>query len=139
MENNKIVVIADAGLSFKITDWNSDRSLDQLQNAVGGWIEIVHMIKPPHGLTQLLAGDALRLVAVVDEEGKIKNKRYNLAGTFIVGYPDFLCGYPDFLCGPIVIMKRGVNDDGEPDLLPLSDGEAEAVAQVLRGIGVREE
>lgn len=132
MENNKIVVIADAGLSFKITDWNADHSLDQLQSAVGGHIEIVPMIRPPHGLERMLAGGSFRLVAVVDDEGRIKNKRYNLAGTFIVGYPDFLCG-------PVVIMKEGLNNDNERDLLPLSNWEAWALELVLCEIGVREE
>ena len=130
---NKIVIINDSGLSYKLEDWHPETSLEPLQRCVGGFIEIVRAHRPAPGIRTLLGDEqAFTLVAIVDDEGVLKNKRINLAGTFVVGYPDWLVG-------TVVIAREDFNDDGEPDIMPLTEPQWQAVEYSLAAIGVRKE
>lgn len=133
MEEKKIVIISDSGLSCRSEEWHEEHSLAQLQAAVGGFIEIVRTQQPVPAMVRLLGYDkAKHIVLVVDEEGLLKGKRYNLTARWIVGYPEALAG-------PAVVMYEGYNDDGEPDLLPLTADDAAVVLSCLGRIGCRVE
>lgn len=80
--------------------------------AVGGYIEIVH----PRYL-QALGRD---FIMIVNEEGRILELELNALGSALYGTLEH--GQP--ILGNIVIMKEGFVD-GEPDLVGLTDEEAQ--------------
>lgn len=75
-------------------------------DAVGGWIEIVH----PMRLEQTYC-------MIVNEEGMLRNLPINKFGSFLYGV-DMHC-IPIF--GDIVLLKEGINSDGERDILGLDE------------------
>lgn len=77
-------------------------------DAVGGWIEIVH----PMRLEQPYC-------MIVNEEGMLRNLPINVFGSFLYGV-DRHC-IP--ILGDIVLLKEGINSDGEPDILGLDEQE----------------
>lgn len=82
-----------------------DITLDYLQSAVDGYIETLRIKDAPDR----------RLIMIIDEEGKPKNKPVNeLAGE--IAYIRF----DDYIVGDVIIVKE--QDD---DFVPLTDDEAE--------------
>jgi hypothetical protein len=63
-------------------------SLEELQQAVGGYIEIVRVIKTDD------------YIMVIDEEGKLKNKPVNLAATAFANIGDGDC-----IVGDVIFCK----------------------------------
>jgi hypothetical protein len=59
-----------------ITELTKPPPLDRLQEAVGGYIEVV-----PHFTTLGVAGDSVPCLAYCDEEGKLNHKPVNPAAT----------------------------------------------------------
>ena len=125
----KVVLIREDG-NHEIRELEAD-SLHQLQKMVGGWIEIVH------GQTSKISvclGDNLskHLCGVVNDSGLILDMQRNGVATWFLHYPGVLCG-------PVVLMRTGLNADGEPDLLPLRSEEAQLISALLEiGFSSRE-
>lgn len=74
--------------------------------AVGGWIEIVRPVrlKRPYCM-------------IVNDEGALLNLQMNSFGSFLYG-TDYH-GNP--ILGDIVLLKEGINSDGELDILGLDE------------------
>lgn len=89
------------------------RSLDA---AVGGLFETVRPagLKPPY-------------LMIVNESGVIRQLPRNEIGCYL--YQTRIHGCP--IAGDAVIMKIGTNDDGEQDLLGLTDLEVEKVVHAM--------
>lgn len=66
-------------------------------------------------------------IMIVDENGLWKNLAPNKAGSLMYGTQ--FHGHP--IVGDILIIKKGLNYDGEPDYVPLSEKEAETIKEAL--------
>ena len=75
-------------------------------DAVGGWIEIVRPVRLERPYCM-----------IVNEEGTLINLPRNSFGSFLYG-TDYH-GNP--ILGDIVVLKEGINSDGEIDILGLDD------------------
>ena len=75
-------------------------------DAVGGWIEIVRPVRLERPYCM-----------IVNEEGTLINLPRNSFGSFLYG-TDYH-GNP--ILGDIVLLKEGINSDGELDILGLDD------------------
>ena len=84
---------------------------------VGGYIEVVH----PRGLKAPYC-------MIVNEEGLLNHLPVNAVGSFL--YETLAHGWP--IVGTIVIMKDGFNDDGEPDIIGLSDDDIKYMCGKLK-------
>lgn len=125
----KLIVIYPSG-DHRIVDAEPDL-LHQLQQLVGGWIEVVRNQRKGLSIT---LGDNLakHLVAVVDEEGRLHDEiHYNGMATAFVNYKPLLVG-------DVVLCREGFTNDGEPDIFPLTDADATLISMVLRLSGSRE-
>lgn len=79
------------GTDNKVSRYNVD-SLESLQKAVGGYIE---MLRPHKAIAEgLLKSD---IILIVDEEGILKNKEVNLIASVLFG---------SILVGDVVITKE---------------------------------
>lgn len=85
-------------------------------DAVGGWIEIVH----PMRLEQPYC-------MIVNEEGMLRNLPINKFGSFLYRV-DRHC-IP--ILGDIVLLKEGINSDGEPDILGLNEQEIKHMCDMV--------
>lgn len=74
--------------------------------AVGGWIEVVHPKRLEYPYCML-----------VNEEGVILKLPINSFGSFLYG-TDY---HGDPMLGDIVLLKEGINSDGERDILGLDE------------------
>lgn len=88
-------------------------------DAVGGWIEIVH----PMRLEQTYC-------MIVNEEGMLRNLPINKFGSFLYGV-DMHC-IPIF--GDIVLLKEGINSDGESDILGLNEQEIKHMCDMVSAV-----
>ena len=77
---------------------------------VEGYIEIVR----PGGLPR-------PYVMIVNEEGLLRRLPWNVVGCNLYG---------DGIAGNIVIMREGFNEDGEPDILGLTDEDVHKLAEI---------
>lgn len=75
-------------------------------DAVGGWIEVVHPKRLEYPYCML-----------VNEEGVILKLPINSFGSFLYG-TDY---HGDPMLGDIVLLKEGINSDGERDILGLDE------------------
>ena len=84
----------------------SNPAYKSIGEVVEGWIEIVHPVrlKRPYCM-------------VVNEEGLLLNLPMNVFGSYLYGTGNH--GSP--VAGNIVLLKRGINSDGEYDLLGLTE------------------
>ena len=85
---------------------------------VGGYIEHVHPRLLPEPFCM-----------IVNEEGLLQSLPVNPVGCFL--YETLSHGWP--IVGTIVIMKDGVNEDGEMDIIGLSDDEIKYMCDKLKG------
>lgn len=94
----------------------SEGLLEVMQGEVGGYIE------PVYGLRSELAELVPNLMMIVNEEGVILPLRYNaLASVLAPG---------QMLFGIALLMKTAViNEDGEEDIVPLTDEEAQRIME----------
>lgn len=88
-------------------------------DAVGGWIEIVH----PMRLEQTYC-------MIVSEGGTLRNLPINVFGSFLYGF-DRHC-IP--ILGNIVLLKEGINSDGEPDILGLDEQEIKHMCDMVSAV-----
>lgn len=84
----------------------SEPAYKSIGEAVGGWIEIVHPMRLGRPYCM-----------VVNEEGLLRNLPMNAFGSFLYGTDTH--GSP--IAGDIVLLKEGINSDGELDLLGLTE------------------
>ena len=92
--------------------------------AVGGWIEIVRPVrlKRPYCM-------------VVNEEGMILGLPINSFGSFLYG-ADY---HGNVILGDIVLLKEGINSDGEPDILGLNGQDIKYLCDMVSsGKGARD-
>lgn len=84
----------------------SEPEYKSIGEAVGGWIEVVHpkRLEPPYCM-------------LVNEEGVILKLPINSFGSFLYG-TDY---HGDPMLGDIVLLKEGINSDGERDILGLDE------------------
>ena len=125
----KLVVIYSSG-DHRIVDAEPDL-LHQLQQLVGGWIEIVRNQRM--SLCISLGDDlAKHLVAVVDDVGRLRDEiHYNgIASAFV--------RYSPLLVGDVVLCRKGFTYEGEPDIFPLTADDAKLISLVLQISGSRE-
>ena len=86
-------------------------TLHGMQQLVGGHIEIVRPINLPRPY-----------VMIVNEEGLLRDLPINNTGALL---------YQGVIVGNVLILKEGLNEDGEPDLRSLDDGEAHELLDEL--------
>lgn len=109
-----IIIITPAPkVTFTVKETDAENMLHDLQDAVDGWIEIVRPFGRSGG----------HLVMVVNEEDLIRDLPANPIGSLIYG---------DLITGTVVIMKEGIRD-GEPDLIGLTQEEADFVMRLFGG------
>ena len=84
--------------------------------AVDGWIEIVHPVRLGRPYCM-----------VVNEEGLLRNLPMNVLGSFL--YRTDIYGSP--IVGDIVLLKEGINSDGEYDLLGLTEQDIEYLCNMV--------
>ena len=74
--------------------------------AMGGWIEVVRPVrlKRPYCM-------------IVNEEGALINLPRNIFGSFLYG-PNY---HGNWILGDIVLLKEGINSDGDRDILGLDE------------------
>lgn len=92
-------------------------TLKGMQEHVGGHIETVR----GYDLNNLDAPGAHDLLIIVNEEGKRKELPYNIITTDLVDFGDFIVG-------DALIMAEGFVD-GEPDIVGLTDEQAQALME----------
>ena len=84
----------------------SEPAYESIGEAVGGWIEIVRPVRLERPYCM-----------IVNDEGVLLNLPMNSFGSFIYG-KDYH-GSP--ILGDIVLLKEGINSDGERDILGLDE------------------
>ncbi len=97
---------------FELRDFGAPLH-ETLREAIGGYIEVIH----PRGLEP-------PMVMIGDEEALLKEKPHlNLFGSLLYGTMQH--GHP--ICGTVVFMAEGFNEDGEPDIVGLTDEQIQAL------------
>ena len=84
----------------------SEPAYKSIGEAVGGWIEVVRPVrlKRPYCM-------------IVNEEGALINLPRNIFGSFLYGTNY----HGNWILGDIVLLKEGINSDGERDILGLDE------------------
>ena len=88
----------------------SEPAYKSIGEAVGGWIEVVRPVRLGRPYCM-----------VVNEEGLLRNLPMNVLGSFLYGTDKH--GSP--IAGDIVLLREGINRDGEYDLLGLTEQDIE--------------
>ena len=104
-----IFQIKENGTVLKVPVKGIDVGLDELQKAVGGYIEVVHTYLP-------------NVVIICDEEGKYKGYGENSIATMLLPGKG-----TDYIAGDAVIML----EKGE-ELIPFSDVRAAVFEMIIR-------
>lgn len=97
----------------------SEPTYKSIGDVVGGWIEIVH----PMRLEQTYC-------MIVNGEWMLRNLPINVFGSFLYGF-DRHC-IP--ILGNIVLLKEGINSDGEPDILGLDEQEIKHMCDMVSSV-----
>ena len=84
--------------------------------AVGGWIEVVHPVRLGRPYCM-----------VVNEEGLLRNLPMNILGSYLYGTDTH--GSP--IAGDIVLLREGINSDGEYALLGLTEQDIEYLSNMV--------
>ena len=84
----------------------SEPAYRSIGDAVGGWIEIVRPVRLERPYCM-----------IVNEEGVLLNLPMNMFGSFLYGTNY----HGNQILGDIVLLKEGINSDGELDILGLDD------------------
>lgn len=84
----------------------SEPAHKSIGEAVGGWIEVVRPVrlKRPYCM-------------IVNEKGALINLPRNIFGSFLYGTNY----HGNWILGDIVLLKEGINSDGERDILGLDE------------------
>lgn len=94
----------------------SEPAHKSIGDAVGGWIEIVR----PVGLERPYC-------MIVNEEGALLNLPRNIFGSFLYG----TIYHGNWILGDIVLLKEGINNDGERDILGLDEQDIEYLCDMV--------
>lgn len=94
----------------------SEPAYKSIGEAVGGCIEIVHPARLGRPYCM-----------VVNDEGLLRNLPMNVLGSFL--YRTDIHGSP--IVGAIVLLKEGINSDGEYDLLGLTEQDIEFLCNMV--------
>ena len=94
----------------------SEPAYKSIGEAVGGWIEVVHPVRLGRPYCM-----------VVNEEGLLRNLPMNVLGSFLYGTDNH--GSP--IAGDIVLLREGINSDGEYDLLGLTEQDIEYLCNMV--------
>ena len=113
MSENIIIITPAPKITFTVKATDAETMLHDLQAAVDGYIEIVRPFGSSGG----------HLVMVVNDEGLLRDLPANSIGSLLYG---------DMIAGTVVIMKEGFRD-GEPDLIGLTDEEADFIMRLFGG------
>ena len=89
----------------------SEPAYKSIGEAVGGWIEVVRPVRLGRPYCM-----------VVNEEGLLRNLPMNVLGSFLYGSP---------IAGDIVLLREGINSDGEYDLLGLTEQDIEYLCNMV--------
>lgn len=84
----------------------SEPAYRSIGDAVGGWIEIVRPVRLERPYCM-----------IVNEEGVLLNLPMNMFGSFLYGTNY----HGNQILGDIVLLKEGINSDGELDVLGLDE------------------
>lgn len=97
----------------------SEPTYKSIGDVVGGWIEVVRPVrlKRPYCM-------------IANEEGVLLKLPMNIFGSFIYG-TDYH-GNP--ILGDIVLLKEGINSDGEPDILGLNEQEIKHMCDMVSAV-----
>ena len=93
----------------------SDPAYKSIGEAVDGWIEIVHPVRLGRPYCM-----------VVNEEGLLRNLPMNIFGSYLYGTDTH--GSP--IVGNIVLLKEGINSDGDYDFLGLTEQDIECLSNM---------
>lgn len=104
--------------------------LHQTHELLQDFFEIVRAQRPAPALVKALPADWQHLILLVPDSGLLNNLPFNLAASWLIGYPQALAG-------STIVMTEGLNEDGEPDCLPLNALQLSAVEKALTGVGCR--
>lgn len=94
----------------------SEPAHKSIGEAVGGWIEIVRPVRLERPYCM-----------IVNEEGALLNLPMNSFGSFLYG-TDYH-GNP--ILGDIVLLKEGINSDGERDILGLDEQDIKHLCDIV--------
>lgn len=84
----------------------SEPAHKSIGEAVGGWIEVVRPVRLERPYCM-----------IVNEEGALLNLPRNIFGSFLYGTNY----HGNWILGDIVLLKEGINSDGERDILGLDE------------------
>ena len=93
----------------------SEPACKSIGEAVDGYIEIVHPVRLGRPYCM-----------VVNEEGLLRNLPMNVLGSYLYGTDTH--GSP--IAGNIVLLREGINSDGEYDLLGLTEQDIEYLSNM---------
>ena len=93
----------------------SEPAYKSIGEAVDGWIEIVHPVRLGRPYCM-----------VVNEEGLLRNLPMNVFGSYLYGTDTH--GSP--IAGNIVLLKEGINSDGDYDFLGLTEQDIEYLSNM---------
>lgn len=98
----------------------STPAYQSIGDAVGGWMEIVHpkRLKRPYCM-------------IVNDEGLLRNLPLNAFGSLLYG-TDYH-GNP--IVGDIVLIKEGINSNGEFDLVGLDEQDIQTLVAMVSAMG----
>lgn len=94
----------------------SEPAHKSIGEAVGGWIEVVRPVRLERPYCM-----------IVNEEGALLNLPMNSFGSFLYG-TDYH-GNP--ILGDIVLLKEGINSDGERDILGLDEQDIKHLCDIV--------
>lgn len=97
----------------------SEPAHKSIGEAVGGWIEVVRPVrlKRPYCM-------------IVNEEGALLNLPRNIFGSSLYGTNY----HGNWILGDIVLLKEGINSDGEPDILGLDEQEIKHMCDMVSAV-----
>ena len=90
MDNNRLASLGEEQEVIPFKPEGSEFTLSEMHNAVGGYIELVHLNK-------------INLIMIIDEEGKLKHKNINTLATIIMKVASGGHAQDDYICGDAII------------------------------------
>lgn len=108
-------LVVTAKKTMRVQEFSEPAHLS-IGDAVGGWIEIVHPVRLEQPYCM-----------IVNEEGVLLNLPINSFGSFLYGM-DYH-GNP--ILGDIVLVKEGIDSDGERDILGLDEQDIKGLCDMV--------
>ena len=86
----------------------------EIHDAIGGFFEVVRCVNLPRGILML-----------VDDEGLLKNLPINVVASRLYG---------SVICGAALIMRECITEDGDRDIIGLSDYDFNRVLRSIHNV-----